>query len=137
MAFSSSTSQPFPVDMIRAMLVTNIRTSTLISVSLAWLVFGSVKCTLWPSNEFKNSGQGNILWLHFKSLRVSTYKYLQLAYLLLDGLGMCHILLSWLRRNIFPQFAVPSSRMLRFFPTPNPSSVNMVSVKTYVFLYIR
>ena len=59
------------------------------------------------------------------------------AYLLLDGFKkVSYIPVSGLRRNVFPQFAEPTSRMLQFFPRSNSSSVRMASAKTNALILL-
>ena len=77
---------------------------------------------------------------HLESFRnmISLFSAPTNAYLLLDGFKkVSYISVCGSRRNAFPQFAGPTSRMLRFFPQPNSSRVRMASAKTYALILLR
>ena len=59
------------------------------------------------------------------------------AYFVLDGFWkVSYVSLSGLRRNVSPQFAEPTSKMLQFFARHNSSSVRMASAKTHALILL-
>ena len=91
-----------------------------------------------PPASLEILARGSFLYSTANHLEIwAPYSQLQQIHIccLMDS-RKCHISLCGLRRNVFSQFAGPTSRRLRFCSRPYSSSVCMASARTYALILL-